>query len=196
MQSTISEFSILSQILPSQLTRNAATGIVEGLQALDAQLTKAQQEYRGERLTQERQKLTTAFLTQQDGLVQHARQLRQKAARLVPEVKHSFSRDDLAEIRAVLRPGIMCYGVDGMPQYDTLKVKTLLDSAIAQGRLNYAWAILEAPEGWLDATTKADALTCLAHAAYPQQAAEAQALLNDAGELETQFNRLKLALAA
>ena len=196
LSNLIDEYRFLAQTLHSERSRNAAKGLADDLTALQKQLHAANNDFKGDRLAAEQKQLTAAFLSTQEGLVKHAAQLRTQAATTLPAVKNPFPYEQLQELRAVLRPGIMAYAADGMPQFDNLKLTAMLDSAMAQGRLNYVWAIVTAPDSWVDDSTKAGVLAKLTEQTHPNRAAEAKVLLYDASELETQYNRVKTALAA
>jgi hypothetical protein len=190
-ENLIGEFQLLAQMLPTPLGRGAAEGITKDLQQLTKDITAVERDYRGERLTAERQKLVDGFLTQHENLVTHGEQLRQQAADLLPVAKNPYDFAHLAEIRAVLRPGVMTYAQDGLPRFDVLKVQNLLQTSITQEKLSFTWAILDAPDTWIDDATRTAALAQLSALAHPAKAAEQQTMLRDARELESQFNRLK-----
>lgn len=188
------EFDMLSKTLASELSRNSAKSIAEALLPLSEQLQSLEQQFIGERLQAEQQAAVQAVVkrfaplkTRADGFRRDANEIMHAA---MP--KNPYSREDLAEIRAGLRPGIVSQNAVGLPSFDHVKLNGMLEAATASGQLNVVWAIMNSPENWISPETKQATLLSM----VPEEKRQvAESLLYDANEFEAQYNRLQNALS-
>jgi hypothetical protein len=186
------EYQILADTLHTELARSAAKSIANDLLALDQRVLGLANDFKGQRLAVERDALISKLLNDFAPLQKRAAAMRQEANILLTGLlpKNPHSREDLAEIRAGLRSRIVSYDAMGLPRYDSAVLRGMLEVALGEQRYNIVWAILESPEQWVDADTRATVLLDMAKASNTDKADEANTLLYNAQEFERQYQRL------